>query len=126
MNGWLAALLIALCGGLAVGFQGVLNSLAGRALGAPLTGLLVNVAGGTLSLLLLALFSRSLPFGAVDAKAAFTVALAGGIGVFVVFSIAFCAAARRGRCGHRGSYLRSVGAVSSCGRARLVGRGDSR
>ena len=89
MNGFVVALLIALCGGLAVSFQGVLNSLAGRALGAPLTGLLVNIAGGTLSLLLLALFSRSLPLGAVDVKAASTAVLAGGIGVFVVFSIAF-------------------------------------
>ncbi len=89
MNGWLVALLIALCGGLAVGFQGVLNSLAGRSLGAPLTGLLVNIAGGTLSLLLLVLFSRALPLQAVDARAASTVVLAGGIGIFVVFSIAF-------------------------------------
>ena len=89
MNGWILALLIALCGGLAVGFQGVLNSLAGRSLGAPLTGLLVNIAGGTLSLLLLMIFSRALPLGSVNLKAASTVALAGGIGVFVVFSIAF-------------------------------------
>ena len=89
MNGLLAALLIAVCGGLAVGFQGVLNSLAGRSLGAPLTGLLVNLAGGTLSLLLLFLFAKSLPLQAVDVPAASTVVLAGAIGVFVVFSVAF-------------------------------------
>lgn len=85
---WLA-LLIALCGGLAVGFQGVLNSLAGKSLGAPLTGLLVNIAGGTLSLFLLAIFVKSLPTQAVDIRAALVVVLAGGIGIFVVFSIAF-------------------------------------
>ena len=89
MNGFLVALLVALCGGLAVGFQGVLNSLAGRSLGAPLTGLLVNIAGGTLSLLLLAIFAKSLPLQTLDVRAASTATLAGGIGIFVVFSIAF-------------------------------------
>ena len=89
MNTILAALLTALCGGLAVGFQGVLNSLAGKSLGAPLTGLLVNIAGGTLSLLLLVVFMKVMPIQSVDAPAALTVTLAGAIGVFVVFSIAF-------------------------------------
>ena len=89
MNGWLVALLIALCGGLAVGFQGVLNSLSSKAIGAPLTGLLVNISGGAVSLVLLLVFARSFPFQNIDVRAASIVVLAGTIGIFVVFSIAF-------------------------------------
>jgi len=47
----LAALVVALLGGLAIGAQASLNSAAGKIMGATLTGLLVNFLGGALRVL---------------------------------------------------------------------------
>ena len=58
-----AAVLAALVAGIAIGAQGAVMRVADRALGAVRTGLLVNIAGGSLSLL--ALFGLSVLGGGV-------------------------------------------------------------
>ncbi|HEY84075.1 MAG TPA: hypothetical protein G4N96_03040 [Chloroflexi bacterium] len=74
----LAALVVALLGGLAIGAQASLNSAAGKIMGATLTGLLVNFLGGAAAgLLLLVIYLR-------QGKASFSTIQAPTLGIIVV------------------------------------------
>jgi bacterial/archaeal transporter family-2 protein len=87
----LGALLVALGSGLAIGLQNTLVSRASPFVGAVHTGLLVNLAGGTLSLLLLAFFTLrnpAFPWEGVRESALFWAA-AGVLGMGVVMGISF-------------------------------------
>lgn len=87
----LGALLVALGSGLAIGLQNTLVSRASPFVGAVHTGLLVNLAGGTLSLLLLAFLvgrNPAFPWEGVR-ESAFFWSAAGALGMGVVMGIGF-------------------------------------
>lgn len=87
----LGALLIALGSGLAIGLQNTFVSRASQSAGAIHTGLLVNLAGGTLSLVLLGFIicrDPTFPWESVRSSAAFW-AVAGALGVGIVMGIGF-------------------------------------
>lgn len=87
----LGALLVALLSGLAIGLQNTLISRASPLAGAVNTGLLVNLAGGTLSLVLLAFViwrSPAFPWEGVRHSALFWAA-SGALGMGIVMGISF-------------------------------------
>lgn len=87
----LGALLVALGSGLAVGLQNTFVSRASQSVGAVHTGLLVNLTGGTLSLVLLGVLvwrNPTFPWQDVRNSAVFWAA-AGALGVGIVVGIGF-------------------------------------
>jgi len=87
----LSALFVALASGLTIGLQNTLISRASPFAGAVHTGLLVNLAGGTLSLVLLAFLvvrSPAFPWEGVRHSALFWAA-SGGMGMGIVMGIGF-------------------------------------
>ncbi|MEJ2292834.1 MAG: DMT family transporter [Deinococcales bacterium] len=86
-----AAVLAALGAGIAIGVQGAVMRTADRAVGALRTGLLVNIAGGSLSLL--ALFALSLLGGGVLWGALLRSSpfwgVAGALGIGILTGMAF-------------------------------------
>jgi len=87
----LGALLVALGSGVAIGVQSTFNSLSGRLAGAVNTGLLVTIAGGSFSLLVLAFLvwrNQAFPWEGVRAAALYW-AGAGVMGTAIIMGIAF-------------------------------------
>lgn len=86
----LSALLVAVGSGIAVGIQGTLNNWAGRIIGPVHTGLLVSIAGGSVSFLLLLFVSRqqALPWAEVRASAPYVFG-AGIMGIGILAGIAY-------------------------------------
>lgn len=85
------ALVVALVSGMTIGIQSSLLPWAQRLLGAATTGMLVNVAGGTLSLgilLLLALRGTGAPIAAVREGMPYW-GLAGALGVGIMVGLSF-------------------------------------
>ena len=86
-----AALLASLLAGIAIGAQGSVLRLAERAVGAVRAGLLVNIAGGTLSaavLLLVSVLGGGLLWGALLRSSPYWGA-AGALGIGILTAIAF-------------------------------------
>ncbi len=86
-----AALLASLVAGIAIGTQGSVIRIAEKSLGAVRTGLLVNVAGGTLSvvvLLLVSILGGGLLWGTLLRSSPYWVA-AGALGIGILTGIAF-------------------------------------
>ena len=87
----IAALLASLLAGIAIGTQGSVMRVAERSLGAVRTGLLVNVAGGTLSvvvLLLVSVLGGGLLWGALLRSSPYWGA-AGALGIGILTGMAF-------------------------------------
>jgi len=86
-----AALLASLLAGVAIGTQGSVMRVAERSLGAVRTGLLVNVAGGTLSvlaLLLVSLLGGGLLWSALLRSSPYW-GVAGALGIGILTGMAF-------------------------------------
>ena len=87
----LLALLVALGSGLAIGVQSNLTNLSGQSVGPVRTGLLLNLFGGLIALVILAGLTlngsfapREVPRGAILLTAA-----AGGIGILIISGVAY-------------------------------------
>jgi transporter family-2 protein len=88
----LSAVLVALGSGIAIGFQSTLTNWAGRLIGPARTGLLVNLAGGTIAaLVILALGALTLsrPMQGLTASSAVIVIAAGALGVAIIAGAAY-------------------------------------
>jgi transporter family-2 protein len=87
----LLALLVALGSGVAIGLQGTSNSWAGRIIGSISTGLLVNIAGGLVAILIILPFmfrQSGMPW--VDIRTAVPFIIISGIlGIGIIAGIAY-------------------------------------
>jgi len=86
-----AAVVISLVAGIAIGAQGTLVGIASKALGAARTGLLVNLAGGTLALVVLGILAVTGggSLGHALLRSAPAWGAAGALGIGVLMGIAF-------------------------------------
>lgn len=88
----LAALVIALSSGVAVGIQSSLINVAGKSVGAILTGLFVNIFGGIAAgLIVLVIYTQqgNGVFSGFHAQTRSVLLIAGLLGIFVIAGLAF-------------------------------------
>jgi len=87
----IAALVVGLGSGVAIGLQGTLNSWSGRIVGSVSTGLLVNITGGLVALMIAAAFtlSRSGVHWETIRPAAPFILVSGVLGIGIISGIAY-------------------------------------
>lgn len=121
------ALVVALVSGMTIGIQSSLLPWAQRLLGAATTGMLVNVAGGTLSLgilLLLALRGTGAPIAAVREGMPYW-GLAGALGVGIMVGLSFALPRAGVAAGLAGGDRRSDAHGGAAGHHRIERQQDS-
>jgi transporter family-2 protein len=87
-----AAVLVAAGSGIAIGLQATLNNWSGRLIGPTGTGLLVNLAGGIVALIIMLFLAPgrgTLPVRALQGSAPLLVLVSGALGIGIITGIAY-------------------------------------